>query len=585
MAMVNASNAMLKVLEDWGVRNIYGLPGGSFDSTMNAIHDFKDRINYVGVRHEEAGAIAATAEAKLTGKIGVTFGSAGPGAVHLLNGLYDARADHAPVLALVGQVPSGLMNMDFFQEQPENPIFEDVAVYNRTVMTAEQLPAVVDAAIRHALAAKGVAVVVIPKDLGWKQIEDNYVSSASAWHEPEWKLPPSAEDVEKTLDMILAAERPVIYFGQGTRGHGAQLTELSELLGTPLVSTYLGRGVINDDFPAYMQSVGRVATKPAEDVARTMDMMVFLGTNYEFGARHFNPAAKFVDVNIDPTVIGARHAAEIGIRADAGEFLDALLAAAKARNLEAGTLHTAWYQAAKDVRANWREWIESRFDDDRSPVRLEALFHQINRHSAEDAVYGIDVGNVNIATARFLEMNPDRRFTTSALYATMGYGVPAGIAAALTWPGRQVWTISGDGAFAMNAQDLVTQRNQHLPVINIVLSNGSLGYIEAEQDDTKQPHSGVDLDDVDFAKVAEGYGVKGYTARTLPELTQILDHVAGTAEPVVVDVKVTDDRLIPTEQFPLARDGRPDFDDYLAKYEAQALRPFAEILADNGLSI
>lgn len=157
MTKVNASNAMLQVLKDWGVDTIYGLPGGSFDSTMNAIHDFRDSIRYIGVRHEEVGALAAVAEAKLTGKIAVTFGSAGPGAAHLLNGLYDAKTDNIPVLALIGQVPTAMMNTDFFQELNENPMFADVSVYARTVTTAEQLPQVVDTAIRTAYSKRGVA--------------------------------------------------------------------------------------------------------------------------------------------------------------------------------------------------------------------------------------------------------------------------------------------------------------------------------------------------------------------------------------------------------------------------------------------
>lgn len=210
MTKANASNVMMRVLQDWGVHTVYGLPGGSFDSTMNALHDFSDRIRYVGVRHEEIGALAAVAEAKLTGHIGVVFGSAGPGAVHLLNGLYDARTDHVPVLALIGQVPTSAMNTDFFQELDENPIFSDVAVYDRTVMTAEQLPQVVDTAIRTAYAKRGVAVVVIPKDLGWTPIEDDYVSSAAAYVQPEWDLSARDEDVRRALDLLLEAQRPII---------------------------------------------------------------------------------------------------------------------------------------------------------------------------------------------------------------------------------------------------------------------------------------------------------------------------------------------------------------------------------------
>ncbi len=187
---------MMKVLNEWGVKRIFGLPGGSFDSTMNAIHNWKDRIDYIGVRHEEVGGLAAVAEAKLTGKIAVMFGSAGPGAAHLVNPLYDASTDNVPVLALIGQVPSSRMNTDFFQEMPENPMFADLPVYNRTVMTAEQLPQVVDSAIRAAYEKKGPAVVVIPKDFGWKEIEDVYASSAQKYNTAQFERPAREEDVE-----------------------------------------------------------------------------------------------------------------------------------------------------------------------------------------------------------------------------------------------------------------------------------------------------------------------------------------------------------------------------------------------------
>lgn len=214
---INASDAMIKVLEQWGIKQIYGLPGGSFDSTMNALYNRQSTIKYVQVRHEEVGALAAAGEAKITGHIAATFGSAGPGAVHLLNGLYDAKADRVPVLALVGQVATGAMNTNYFQEMNENPMFADVAVYNRTVMTAQQLPAVVDEAIRQAVAKRSVAVVTIPTDLGWQEIDDNYVSSANLYQKPI--LPePDVGKVDQAVAIMKAAKRPIFYVGQGAKG-------------------------------------------------------------------------------------------------------------------------------------------------------------------------------------------------------------------------------------------------------------------------------------------------------------------------------------------------------------------------------
>lgn len=584
MAMINASNALMKVLQDWGVSNIYGLPGGSFDSTMNAIHDYRDVIRFIGVRHEEVGALAAAAEAKLTGKIGVTFGSAGPGAVHLLNGLYDARHDHVPVLALIGQVSTTLMNMDYFQELPENPIFADVAVYNRTVMTAEQLPAVVDAAIRHAYDRQGVAVVVIPRDLGWEKISDDYVSSAGAYVQPSWTMGPRIQDVERALDLLASARRPVIYFGRGADGAAGELRQLAELLQLPLMSTYLAKGILPDDYPAYMISTGRVSTKPGIDVGHAADVILFVGTNYEFGGFMFNPDASFIDVNLDATSIGARHATILGVRADAPAFLRALLAAARSRD-NAGVDRSGWFESALADKREWDLWIAAQSSDTRVPVRIPPVFAEINAMAAPDAVFAVDVGNINIETARFLHMDEHRTLTTSALYATMGYGLPASIAAALVFPTRQVWSLSGDGGMAMVAQDLATQALYHLPVINVVLSNQSLGFIEGEQDDQGQPHSGVELMDIDFATVAQGFGVRGITATTIEEFRAALADAENATEPILIDVKVTDDRLLPTEAFPLRRGDRPDFEGFASHYEATGLRPFAEILAEHGVAL
>jgi pyruvate oxidase len=200
-------------------------------------------------------------------------------------------------------------------------------------------------------------------------------------------------------------------------------------------------------------------------------------------------------------------------------------------------------------------------------------------------VFGVDVGNVNIETARFLHMDEHRTLTTSALYATMGYGLPASIAAALVYPDRQVWSLSGDGGLAMVAQDLATQALYHLPIINVVLTNRSLGFIEAEQDDQGQPHSGVELTDIDFAKVAEGFGVRGLTARTIEEFRAALAEAKDATEPILIDVKVTDDRLLPVEAYPLRRGDRPDFEEFVTRYEASDLRPFAEILAEHGVAL
>ncbi len=309
---INASDAMIKVLEDWGIHNIYGLPGGSFDSTMNALYNRRGTMNYVQVRHEEVGALAAAGEAKITGKIAATFGSAGPGAVHLLNGLYDAQYDHVPVLALVGQVPTAAMNTNYFQEMNENPMFADVSVYNRTVMTAEQMPHVVDEAIREAYKYSGVAVVTIPKDLGWTEIDDNYVSSAKLYQAPIMPEP-DLDRVDEAIEILKNAKHPLIYVGQGAKGAGEDIIAFSEKLHVPILTTALAKGIIPDDYKANMGSAGRVASKPGVEIARAADAILFLGSDFPFQPYFITPDAKYIQVDIDSSKLGRRHHVDVAI--------------------------------------------------------------------------------------------------------------------------------------------------------------------------------------------------------------------------------------------------------------------------------
>ncbi|MGY4789752.1 pyruvate oxidase [Pediococcus pentosaceus] len=572
---INASDAMIKVLESWGVHNVYGLPGGSFDSTMNALYNRKSTINYVQVRHEEVGALAAVGEAKVTGKLGVTFGSAGPGAVHLLNGLYDAKHDHMPVLALVGQVPTTLMNTDYFQELNENPIFTDVAVYNRTVMTAEQMPHVVDEAIRQAYKYSGVAVVTIPKDLGWQPIEDNYVSSANLYQAPI--LPePDVKQVDEALEILSNAKHPVMYIGQGTRGAGSDIIALSEKLHIPIVTSALAKGIVPDSYKANMGSAGRVATKPGVEVLQAADAVMFVGSDFPFQPYFVAPDAKYIQVDIDASKFGRRHVVNLAILADSHKFLKVMLEKAET------TAESKWYKAALENKKNWEEWKNSFVGQQDTPLNVENVFAKINALATDDAIFQVDVGNVTIDGMRFLKADQAQRFTTSGWYATMGYALPAAIGAQAEYPDRQVWSISGDGGYAMVMQDVLTQVKYHMPIINVILTNESLGFIEAEQDDSKQPHSGVDLIDADYSTSAQALGAEGFEVRTYDELEQAFEKAKDRKGPVVIDVKITNLRPLPVEQLLLDKETQdPEaVEQFVKKYHAESLIPFRKLLEE-----
>lgn len=577
MSTINAADAMIKVLEDWGVDHIFGLPGGSFDSTMNALHDRQSTMKYIQVRHEETGAIAASGEAKLTGKIAVTFGSAGPGAAHLLNGLYDAKHDHAPVLALVGQVPTSAMNTDFFQELNENPMFEDVSVYNRTVMTAEQLPLVVDQAIRQAYEHSGVAVVTIPKDLGWAEIEDNYVSDANNFVTTNNYQLPDSDAVKKAVEILTNAKKPLIYFGLGAKNAAKELKQLSDQLKIPLMSSALAKGVIGDDDEAYMVSAGRVATKPGVDAASNADAVLFIGTNMPFAPFFISPNAKFIQVDVKPTNMGKRHKVDVGILADAKTTLQAMIDASQP------VASRPFYDALVADKKNWNEWLTKFVDEDKTPLNVDSVIDQINRIAKDDAIFSVDVGNVTIDAVRLLKMKPSQKFTTSGWYATMGYGLPTAIGAKSAYPDRQVFSISGDGGYAMNMQDILTQVKYHQPIINVVLTNESLGFIEAEQDDTGQAHSGIDLIDANFGDASTALGAKGYEVHTLAELKQAFDEAQHADGPVVIDVKIANDRPLPVEQLVLETDAnhtQADVDQFTKTYRTEGLSPISHFLKE-----
>ena len=535
---------MLKVLESWGVKHIYGIPGGSINSLMNAFYDEESAVRYIQVRHEEVGALAAAADAKLTGKIGVCFGSAGPGATHLFNGLYDAQMDRVPVLAIIGQVASGAMNTGSFQELNENPMFADVSIYNRTVMTPQSLPKVIDEAIREAYKKNGVAVVTIPVDYGYMDIPEDDYSAAKNYRTGH--PAPDLSDIKNAVALIAQAQRPVLYIGQGAKGAGPEAAKLSEHFSMPIVMSVLAKGVVPDANPNLMGSAARLSTKPANEALQSADLIVFIGSDFPFAQFFFPKETKFIQADIDSSKLGKRHKTDVAILGDAKITMRLMIENGKEIK------PTKWLLANRQNRANWLNWIKSFEDRADVPLRPEPVFKEINKIAQPNAIFVTDVGNCTIFAARFLNMNGrGQQFTTSGLFATMGYGVPGGIAAKLTFPERQVFTLSGDGAFAMVMQDILTQVKYNLPVINVVFSNSSLGFIEAEQEDTRQPKYGVDLIDMDFAKAAEAMGAKGYKVETREDLIKTFQEVKNAKTPVVIDIKIDNNRPFPAEKMEL----------------------------------
>ncbi|MDY5974863.1 thiamine pyrophosphate-binding protein, partial [Streptococcus hyovaginalis] len=323
---ITASAAMLNVLKTWGVDTIYGIPSGTLSSLMDALAEDKD-INFLQVRHEETGSLAALMQAKFGGSIGVCVGSGGPGATHLINGIYDAAMDATPMLAILGSRPVNELNMDAFQELNQNPMYNGVAVFNKRVAYAEQLPKVIDDAVRAAIAKKGPAVVEIPVNFGFQEIdEDSYYGSGEF---DRTFVAPGLNEVEinKAVEILNAAERPVIYSGFGGRGAGEIITELSRKLKAPVITTGKNFETFEWNYEGLTGSAYRVGWKPANEVVFEADTVLFLGCNFPFSEVYntFKNTEKFIQVDIDPYKLGKRHALDASILGDVKEATKAIL--------------------------------------------------------------------------------------------------------------------------------------------------------------------------------------------------------------------------------------------------------------------
>ncbi|WP_341780244.1 pyruvate oxidase [Levilactobacillus sp. HBUAS70063] len=548
MTKMIAGQALVKVLEAWGVDHLYGIPGGSINHTVEGLYLEKDKIQYIQVRHEEVGALAAAADAKYTGKVGVAFGSAGPGATHLFNGLYDAKMDHVPMLALVGQVPTATMNTNYFQEMDETPMFADVAVYNRTATTAEQLPYVVNQAIREAYRQKGPAVVIIPEDLSATEIDYEPVKTPNTVSDTFTQtIDPKA--VTATLELLKAAKHPLIYAGRGLLGARDELVKFSEQFNLPVLNTVPATGVIPTDHPNAIGTFGRLGSKSGFEALQHTDLILFLGSEFPF-AQFWPKNIKIIQVNNNAFDIGKMVPIDYAVISDAKSYLQAMIATGE-------TLpETEWLKANRVNKQNWNKWLDQLAADDSHGLAPEAVTKKVASMVGPKDTYGVDTGNVSEWSVRGLPMDKQQRFVLSGLFATMGYGLPAGMAGALSVPEGQAWSFSGDGGFAMVAPDIITEARYELPVINVVFSNQRFGFIYREQVDTKQHLYGVDLTDADWAKVAEGLGGIGFTVTNNAEVEQVFDQIKdlqakGNKKPIVVNAVIKNDDPIGTAFMPL----------------------------------
>lgn len=523
-----AGHYMIDLLKEWDVDHIYGMPGDSINEFMEELRKEED-IRFIQIRHEETGALAASAYSKLTGKIGVCLSIAGPGAVHLQNGLYDAKKDKTPVLALVGQISSTLVGTDNFQELKLESMFEEVAVYNRRVQTAEQLPDMLNQAMRTAYAEKGPAVLIVSDDLFSTKIKREEVLTSSAYSTP--RIRAANEDLAAGLALIQKAKNPVILAGKGARGAAAEVLTFAEKINAPIIASLPAKGIIPDDHPQNMGQLGHLGTKQSSEAMQETDLLILAGTAFPY--RDYLPAkAPAIQIDIDPRVIGKYYPSTVGIVADLGPVLDWF-------TKEADEKDNAFLNKYIDKRRDWQQQLQTDMEKETEVLQPQQLVAEVQKIMESNAVVSLDVGSVTIWTARYLQFST-QQLVLSAWLATMGCALPGAIAAKLAYPDKQVIALVGDGGFSMGMQDFVTAVKYDLPMIVVVFNNQKIQLIEEEQKSLGNTPTNIELANIDFAAFAIACGGQGYTAKTRAELQEALAKAKESKKPVVIDAYVED---------------------------------------------
>ena len=535
-----ASEALIERLIDWGVDTVFGLPGDGINGIMEGLRRHQDKIRFILVHHEEAAAFMATAYAKATGKIGVCLATSGPGGIHLLNGLYDAKLDHMPVLAITGMQETSVLGTAYQQEVPLDKLYQDVADYDQMIYNPVQLPALVDIAIRTAYARRGVAHLTVPNDI---QVADadadpwQHVAPAAAPKTAAVYLPPpgrpSDGDLERLADFLNEGEKIAILAGAGALHARDELLTLAETLAAPIVKTLPGKATVPDDSPYTTGGIGLLGTRPSEDLMDEIDTLFLVGTNFPY-TKHLPTGARVAQIEADPARAGARIATEVPVVGDAREALRGLLPLLKHRT---NTSFLNKYQKEMD---KWRKNMTALEDSGREPIAPEYLMRVVNDAASSDAILTCDSGTIATWAARHWMIHGDRRFYLSGNLATMAPGMPYAIGIQHAFPGRQVIAFVGDGGFAMLMAEFITAIKHNLPVKVVINNNNSLGQILWEQMILGYPEYGVRHSEpfVNYAAIATGNGAFGAKVTQPGDLPGAIRDALAHDGPALVDVDV-----------------------------------------------
>jgi thiamine pyrophosphate-dependent acetolactate synthase large subunit-like protein len=520
------SDVLISQIAAWGVKYVFGIPGTSTLGVVEAIRKSNGKVQYIQVRHEEAAAFMASAYGKLTGHVAAVLGISGPGATNLVTGLYDAQLDHAPVLALTGMVARKQVGRGAVQEIDQQAFFEPLTVYNKTLMTEDQTVSLATHAIKYALLDQGVAHIGIPNDVQKLPYE-------AALQPFEGMMPNLAygqEDwvVEKAAKAVDSALRPVILAGFGARGQGSKLLKFAGKIGAPIMSTFRAKGIVDDDEPLYVGCHGGLGTTAAADLMSKADLLIVVGSSFSDLSQI--PKKRTVQIDINPLMIARRYPVEVGLLGNSAVLLPKLTEKVAQKD------NANYVAEIGRLKQAWRMQIEKEADASAKPIRPPYIMKVLQEKIAADAVISLDVGENCWWFGRNFGMRKSQKMVMSGTLATMGFGLPGALAAALAYPNRQTVCITGDGGLTMVLGDFLTAHKYNLPVKVFVINNKSLGMIKQEQKMEGYESWQTELHDFSFADFAEYSGGLGIKVTEPVDLPAAVDKALKSDKPTIVDI-------------------------------------------------
>jgi pyruvate dehydrogenase (quinone) len=536
---MRTADIVAEALLDWKVDIIFGLPGDGINGFIESLRRRQDKIKFLLVRHEESAAFMACAYAKYTGKLGACVATSGPGAIHLLNGLYDAKADNTPVIAITGSTYSDLMGSSYQQDVNLLQLYSDVSVYNGMITIPEQAEMAVDIACRTALAQRGVSHLTIPIDVQEKKLNGKYSRHNVAYHTSDVysaETIPSRSLIEKAAEILNSGNNNVVILvGQGALGAGEEVVAVAEKLGAPIVKALLGKAVVPDDSPYTTGGVGLLGTTPSSDAMSEANILLMIGTSFPYIEYLPKPGqARGIQIDIKSEKIGLRYPVEIGLVGDSKLILSALLPLLNQKdNLE-------FLKSKQHAMKNWNNLLKEQSSRTDKPIKPQVIAKAVSDELDDNAIISADCGTITSWAARYINIRKGMKFSVSGTLSSMANGLPYAIAAQVAFPERQSIAFVGDGGLTMLMGEFLTAVQYNLPVKVIVIKNNTLGMIRWEQMGfLGNPEFGVEFTPIDWVKFAEACGGKGYAIKEPNEVKSKLHQaMKEVRKPTIIEASV-----------------------------------------------